>query len=287
MVIETKPMSCLKNGERQQAGHGRDLVGARAGVRGFGGRRFHQRVLGTRRGTPLLGERLSFGIAIHLGSALPMRGARHDRRTAVGICPLAHQLHAAHEEEQQQRHRQVDAEARQHGGDLVERQAGLGDDLVGDAAVDADRREAAALRTVHDHEPHEQRIDAVLGGKAERDRRDDGHRRRADRTHRREQRGDQEHDPRNGGNASAHGAHRQPDEPVDGAVVLRQRKQVGDAHQREKQVGGKAAHDRLRVHAGHQRADQEGADEGDHAHVDGQHRGQHEHADQCVDRNPM
>ena len=43
----------------------------------------------------------------------------------------------------------------------------LGDDLVGDAAVDADGREAAALRAVHDHQAHEQRIDAVLGGEAE------------------------------------------------------------------------------------------------------------------------
>ena len=228
-----------------------------------------------------------FGVAVDLGTALAVCDAPHGWHRATGVGPLAQQLHAAEQEEQQQRHRQVDAQAGQHGRQLAERQARLGDDLVGDAAVDADRREAAALRAVHHHQAHQQRIDAVLGGEAERDRRDDRHRRRADRAHGREQRGDEEHDPRDGGDAPAHRAHRQLDQPVDRAVVLRQREQVGDADQREEQVGREAAHDGLGVHAGHQRADEEGADEGDHAHVDRQHGGQHEHADQRVDRNPV
>ena len=57
---------------------------------------------------------------------------------------------------------EVDAEARQEGRDLAERKPGLGDDPVGDAAIDADRREAAGLRTMDDHQTHQQRRDAVF-----------------------------------------------------------------------------------------------------------------------------
>jgi hypothetical protein len=84
--------------------------------------------------------------------------------------------------------------------------------------------------------------------------------------------------PRTARRAQAH-------QPVDGAVVLRQREQVGDADQREEEFGGEAGHDGLGLHAGDQRADQEGPDEGDDAHVDGQGGAEDEHRYQGVDRD--
>jgi hypothetical protein len=86
--------------------------------------------------------------------------------------------------------RQVDEEAGQEGGDLVEGQPGLLDHPVGDAAVDADRGEAARLRAVDHHEPHQERADLVLHGEAERDRGDDGDGAWADRSDRGEHRGE-------------------------------------------------------------------------------------------------
>ena len=50
---------------------------------------------------------------------------------------------------------------------------GLGDDAIGDAAIDADRREAAGLRAVDHHQTHQQRTDLVLDREAQGDRGDD------------------------------------------------------------------------------------------------------------------
>ena len=86
-----------------------------------------------------------------------------------------------------------------------------------------------------------------------------------------------EHDPWDRRDPAAHGTDGELDQPVDGAVVLRQREQVGDADQGQEQAAREAGDDVLGRHAGHQRADQERAHEGEHAHVDGQDRGDDEH----------
>ena len=54
-------------------------------------------------------------------------------------------------QKQDNRDGQVDDEAGQERGHLAQREAGLRDDPVRDAAVDAYRREASALRPVDDH----------------------------------------------------------------------------------------------------------------------------------------
>ncbi|MNN07466.1 hypothetical protein D3C81_1202920 [compost metagenome] len=190
---------------------------------------------------------------------------------------MPHQAQPAQRHEEAGGHGQVHAQAGECGGHLVERQPGLLHDLVGDAAIDADWREAPTLRAVDDHQAHQQRVDAVARRKAQRNRRDDGHRGRADRADRRQQRRDHEHDPRNGGDPAAHRTHRKPHQPVDGAIVLRHGEQVGDADQGQEQVGGKAGKDRLGRHGRDQGADQEGADKGERAHVDRQHRGDDKH----------
>ena len=86
-------------------------------------------------------------------------------------------------------------------------------------------------------------LDPVLGREAQGDGRDDGDRSRADRTHRGECGGQEEHDPRDGRHPPPHSAYGERDDPVDGAVVLRDREQVGDPHQSEEQLRRKARGD--------------------------------------------
>ena len=201
--------------------------------------------------------------------------------------PGLQQLAAAEHHEEQQCDRGVDEEAGGEGGHRAERQTGLGDHAVGDAAVDRDRGEAAGLGAVHDHQAHQQRRDLVAEGEAERDRGDDRDGARADRADRGQERRDAEHDPRDRGDAALHRAHREADQPVDGAVVLRQREQPGDADEGQEQAAGKAVDDLGGLLAGEERADEEGADEGEHAHVDGPDRRHHEHGDERVDRDQL
>src|SRR3954466_6296325 len=52
-----------------------------------------------------------------------------------------------------------------------------------------------------------------------------------------------EHDPGDGGDVAADELHRPTDQQVDGAVVLRDREQVGDPDQRQHQLRGEAAKD--------------------------------------------
>ena len=162
------------------------------------------------------------------------------------------------------------------------------DDRVHRDAVDADGGEAAALRAVDHHHAHEQRVDPVPDGEGQRDRRDDRDRRGRERADRGQQRGDREHDPRDGGDVAADQAHRSPDQQVDGAVVLRDGEQVRDADQREHELGREparhfvAAEDLLGGQADRQRADDERGDERQRAHVDredGRDREDHDQRD--------
>ena len=113
-----------------------------------------------------------------------------------------------------------------------------------------------------DHQQaHEQWADLVLGREAERDRGDD--RNRAGATAPTGECGrNGEGVPRDRRDSAAHRAHRHLDQPVDRVVVLRERKQ-GSPNQGQEQPARKAGDDLLGGHAGHQRADQERAHEGE------------------------
>jgi hypothetical protein len=102
-----------------------------------------------------------------------------------------------------------------------------------------------------------------------------------------EQRGDEEHDPGDGGDVAADELHRPADQQVDGAVVLRDGEQVGDPDQRQHQLRGEAAEDLVGGEADRQRADHEGGDEGERAHVDRQERGDREDDDQRDDGDDL
>jgi hypothetical protein len=78
---------------------------------------------------------------------------------------------------------------------------------------------------------------------AERDRRDDRHRRRHHRADGGQDGGDAEHDPRDQRHPPAHGAHRGVHQPVDGAVVVGDREQVGDTDEDDEQITREAGED--------------------------------------------
>ena len=122
--------------------------------------------------------------------------------------------------------------------------AGL-DDAVGDRAEDGDRGEPAGRGAVDDHQAHQHRVDLVRDGEPER--------RSARRS--RPPPGTteptmvstavtREHHPRDHRHAAADAADRGVHEPVDGAVVVGDREQVGDADEDDEQVAGEAGEDR-------------------------------------------
>ncbi|MCY1238658.1 hypothetical protein D9M72_514100 [compost metagenome] len=113
----------------------------------------------------------------------------------------------------------------------------------------------------------------MLGREAERNRRDDGDCRGRKCADGRDDRGDREHDPRDQGHLAADHPNSAPDHQVDGAVVLRYGKQVGDADNRQKQTAGEVGQDVIGGHPQHNRTEQEGADEGQCAHVEREHCG--------------
>ena len=124
-----------------------------------------------------------------------------------------------------------------------------------------------------------------FNAKPERDRGNDRDGAGTDRADRRQDGGDPEHDPRDRGNPTPHSLNGQPDEPVDRAVVLGDGEEESDADQGQEQAAGKAGDDGAGGLARHQGSDQEGADERQHAHVDRQDRGDHEHRNESVDRD--
>jgi hypothetical protein len=135
------------------------------------------------------------------------------------------------------------------------------------------------------HEPHQQRADLVLGREAEGDGGDDGHGAGADRPDGGEHGGQREHDPGDRADSSPNGPHRQLHQPVDGAVVLRHREQVGDPDQGEEQVAGEPGDDVVGGLVGDQGADQEGPRERQDPDVDRQQGGDHEDQPEDQDRD--
>ncbi|MCY1214704.1 hypothetical protein D9M72_265300 [compost metagenome] len=250
-----------EDGQCHQAGHGQVLVEAGRRLGSAGGIALEHRSAVARHRLPLFHAGLGLGVAIDLRAlcrhGVCTEGLAHGQHTVgdhLRHCRrrrrLPHQAQAAECDEQSRCHGKVDTQAGKGRRHLVQRQPRLLHDLIGDAAIDADRREAAALRTVDHHQAHQQRVDAVARGEPQRDRRDDCHRCRADRADRGQHRRDHEHDPRDRRDPAAHGAHRKPHQPVDGAVVLRHGEQVCDADQRQEQVGGEAGQDSLGRHGG-------------------------------------
>jgi hypothetical protein len=136
---------------------------------------------------------------------------------------------------------------------------------------------------VHDHQAHEQGVDAVLRGEPEGDRGDDGHGGRAHRSDRGQDGRDAEHDPGDRDDAPADAAYGQPDEPVHRPVLLGDGEEVGDADQRQEQITGKAREDVVRGQVRDVDADQERRREGDRPHVHRQQGGHDEHRHQHED----
>ncbi len=157
-------------------------------------------------------------------------------------------------------------------------------------------RERAAQRAVDDHHAHQQQIDPITAGEGHRQRRHDRHReqgadRRTAATVRKKKiHGTAASRPRTSRMRPLH-------QQVDGAVVLRQREQVGQTDEQQEQIAGEAAGD-LAV-AGDAEddlvdrqpdrdgADEEGGSKGQHPEVDRQRRGDHEHENQDDDRENL
>jgi hypothetical protein len=193
------------------------------------------------------------------------------------------QAATAEHQEDDDSDQQIEAQARKEQMYVVAGQIGALHDLIRDASIDAHGREAAALRAMNHHQSHQERMNAVLLRKAQGYRRDD---RDSAGTHcadAREQRRDEEHHPGNGCRVAAHAADGLTNQPVDRAVVLRDREQVGDADQRDEQVTRKARQDVGGRHVDVQAADDEGHDERQCTHVDRQRRPDHEQDHQADD----
>ncbi len=140
---------------------------------------------------------------------------------------------------------------------------------------------------MNNHQSHHDRIDAVLERKTQRHRGQDGDRRRSERTEAGDDGGDQEHDPGNPRHMSAHQFDRALDQPIDSTVDLGDGEQVGNADQCQEEVAREASKYFRRLHSHDERADQKGAREGERAHIDRLHGGDHEHADQQRDRQNL
>ena len=97
-------------------------------------------------------------------------------------------------------------------------------------------REAAAGGAHHDQDADQHRVDPEALAESECDRRHDGHGRRGDRADGGDRRADHEHRPGNQRHPAADRADRGVHDPVDGAVVLRQREEVGDPDQDDEEI---------------------------------------------------
>ncbi len=104
---------------------------------------------------------------------LPCRSGRCRRPSSSRPRRRDIKLATTEREEERDGDGEVEQQAGQEDGQLVDGQVVLGHDGVGDDPVDADRGEPAGLGAVHHEHAHHQRADAVAAGEAERDRPDD------------------------------------------------------------------------------------------------------------------
>ena len=153
--------------------------------------------------------------------------------------------------------------------------------MIGDTAVNADRREAAGLAAVRDHKAHQHRTDSVPVGKAHRNGCQDRHGAGTDGADGRQQRCDKEHHPRDYGDAPTGNLDAVMHEQIDRAVALGDREEIGDADQRDEEIAGKAREDLCRGHIDKQRAHDESGGESERAHIDRHCRGDDEHHHQA------
>ena len=185
----------------------------------------------------------------------------------VRVDLAAEQLAAAEQEEHDHAQQQVEDERADEQQRRVLLQVRVLDDAVDDRAEDADRREAAGGGAVDDEQAHQHRVDAVLDREPERDRDDDGDGTRDDRAGGGEDRGDEEHHPRDRRRPAADRLNGAVDQPVDRAVARRDREQVRDADEDHEQIAGEPGEDVV-LRDAHRRADDERGDDPEHPHVD-------------------
>nr|WP_238453263.1 hypothetical protein [Micromonospora sp. ATA51] len=195
--------------------------------------------------------------------------------------PAGEQFAAAPHEVRGEADGEVDEERGQEEQGRVARQPRLLDHTVGDAAEDADRREAAGTGPVDDQQAHHERVDLVPPREAQADRGDDRHRRRDHGPDRGEAGGHQEHDPRDQPDPAPDQSDRGLDEPVDRAVGLRDGEQVRDADEDDEQIARETGEDGIGLLAEvlpveDRDADDEGGDDRERAEVHRSDRGYHE-----------
>lgn len=123
-------------------------------------------------------------------------------------------------------------------------------------------------------------MNAIQDGKAQGDWRENGDRGRPKRAETGDDGGDEEHHPGDQADASTHQPDGAFDQPVDGAVDLRDGEEVGDGDERQEQITRKARKNIGGFHADGHGAEQEGAGKGERAHVDRLDRRNDEHSDE-------
>jgi hypothetical protein len=146
---------------------------------------------------------------------------------------------------------------------------------VDEHPVDADGRKCTRERAMYDQQAHHELVVPVAASEVQRQRRNDAY--REQRTASDQRRGHGEEDPRTERDVAADDPHTPPHEHIDGAIVLRERKQVGQADQRDECIDGEAPPDVGDPAVEEDRAEHERTHEPKDAHVHVTPRGDHEH----------
>ena len=149
--------------------------------------------------------------------------------------------------------------------------------LLHDRAEDVQRRKIARRRAVDDHQPDQTAVDRAALRQPHRERGQQRHPGRSERTGHRRQRGDDEHRPRNEGAACAAEAHGAIHHTPDGAVIGGDREQIRDAREDKEQVDREPRRHLARAFAGHERADQKGRGERQRPEIDRARRANRKH----------
>ena len=226
---------------------------------------------------PCAGE---VGVASAVG-ATSVRASSAGRVVELVAAEAAgHQLAAAEYEEQGDGDGEVEQQAGEEDGELVDGQVVLGHDRVGDDPVDADRGEPAGLRAVDHHHAHHQHVDAVAAGEAQSDGADDRAGRGAGGADGGQHGGDGEHHPGDQRHPAADRPYRGSHDQVDGAVVAGDGEQVGDPDEGQDEVAVDPGDDLPFGQAEGVHPDEPGGDEAERPHVDRQHGADDEQRDE-------
>ncbi len=175
---------------------------------------------------------------------------------------------AAEDDDQDHRHGEVGDEVA--GKERPDRhlEAAARDRLMHDRTEHVQRREISGRGAVHDHQSHQAAIDFTPLGHAHRERREQRDAGRSQGARHGRCRRQREHDPRHQRAPPLRPPHGRFDDPVHGAVLDRDAKEIGDARQQHKEIDGEAAVHLARRFVHHKRADEERQHERQHAEVD-------------------